>query len=221
MRIRAIFVLWFLPLSIFAQSPLFVGIVGGSGCGKTTFAEKIHQACPGSILISQDSYFKDLSLLSFEDREKVNFDHPGSLEFFLLREHLIDLKNGQTIEQPIYNFHLHVREKQTVSVEPAQVVLVEGTLLLAVPEVRDLFDIKIFVDIDDDIRILRRIERDMKERSRDFNSIKEQYLQTVKPMHNAFVEPSKKYADVIFLEGGHNQVQIATSLILAKLRERN
>jgi uridine kinase len=135
----------------------------------------------------------------------------------LLRKHLLDLKNGQTIEQPTYNFHIHAREKRTERVEPAQIILVEGILLLAAPEVRDLFDIKIFVDTDDDVRVLRRIERDMKERSRDFTSVKEQYLQTVKPMHDAFVEPSKKYADVIFPEGGHNQVAIG--LILAKLSE--
>ncbi len=196
---------------------MLVGIAGGTGSGKTTLAEKIHQAFPGSVLISQDSYYKDLSHLPFEERAKANFDHPHSLEFSLLRKHLLELKNGQPIEQPTYSFHHHAREQRTTLVQPTEIILVEGILLLASPEVRDLFDIKIFVDTDDDVRILRRIERDMKERSRDFASIRNQYLETVKPMHDTFVEPSKKYADVIIPEGGHNQV--AMSLILAKLNQ--
>jgi len=202
-------------ISAFAGLPIFVGIAGGSGSGKTTLAENICRMFPNSVLISQDSYYKDLSHLPFEDRAKENFDHPNALEFSLLREHLFDLKNEKGIEQPNYNFHCHVREKTTVWMEPTQIILVEGILLLAAPEVRDLFDIKIFVDADDDVRVLRRIERDMKERSRDFNSIKEQYLQTVKPMYDAFVAPSKKYADVIIPEGGNNQVAI--NLIVAQL----
>ncbi len=214
--VRLLLIVCCLSISVFAASPIVIGIAGGTGSGKTTLAENLHQELPGSILISQDSYYKDFSHLSFEERVKVNFDHPNSLEFSLLKKHLIDLKNGQAIEQPIYNFHVHTRERKTERIEPAQIVLVEGILLLADPEVRDLFDIKIFVDADDDVRVLRRIERDMKERSRDFDSIKEQYLTTVKPMHDAFVAPSKKYADVIFPEGGYNQV--AMDLILAKLK---
>ena len=154
--------------------------------------------------------FKDFLILNLQTKCYTT-------EFSLLKQHLIDLKKGQSIEQPIYNFHAHVREQKTEKVNPAQIILVEGILLLAAPELRDFFDIKIFVDTDDDVRILRRIERDMKERSRNFSSVKEQYLKTVKPMHDAFVEPSKKYADVIFPEGGYNQVAI--SLILAKLSE--
>ena len=206
-----------LSISIFGASPIFVGIVGGTGSGKTTLAKNIHREFPESILISQDCYYKDLSHLPFEERKKVNFDHPNSIEFSLLEKHLIDLKNGKTIEQPIYNFCTHSRETTTEFVKPAPIILVEGLLLLAMPEIRDLFDIKIFVDTDDDVRVLRRIERDIHERSRDFQNIKEQYLTTVKPMHDAFVAPSKKYADVIFPEGGYNQVAI--SLILAKLNE--
>lgn len=197
-----------LTMSVFATSPMFIGIAGGTGSGKTTLADNIHRVFPGSVLISQDSYYKDLSHLPFEEREKVNFDHPDALEFSLLKKHLIDLKNGQAIEQPIYNFHVRARERKTEWIEPAQIVLVEGILLLAAPELRDLFDIKIFVDTNDDVRVLRRIERDMKERSRDFESIKEQYLTTVKPMHDAFVAPSKKYADVIFPEGGVETVSL-------------
>lgn len=214
---KALLIFCCLSIYALAKPPVLVGIAGGTGSGKTTLAQRIHQAFPGSVLISQDSYYRDLSHLPFEEREKTNFDHPNSLEFLLLRKHLLDLKNGQAIEQPTYSFHLHARERRTERIEPAQIILVEGILLLAVPEVRDLFDIKIFVDTDDDVRVLRRIERDMNERSRDFTSVKEQYLQTVKPMHDAFVEPSKKHADVIFLEGGHNQVAI--DLILAKLSE--
>jgi|GEM_PF-24967 len=215
--IRMLLIFVCLSLSVFATSPLCIGIAGGTGSGKTTLAENIHRMFPGSVLICQDSYYRDLSHVPFEEREKVNFDHPDSLEFSLLKKHLIDLKNGQAIEQPIYNFHLHAREKNTAWIEPAQIILVEGILLLAAPEVRDLLDIKIFVDTDDDIRMLRRMERDRNERSRDFDNIKEQYLTTVKPMHDAFVAPSKKYADVIFPEGGYNQVAI--DLILAKISE--
>jgi|JI9StandDraft_1071089.scaffolds.fasta_scaffold04881_7 uridine kinase len=214
---KALLIFCSLSTCAFAKETILVGIAGGTGSGKTTLAEKIHQAFPGSVLLSQDSYYRDLSHLPIEERERTNFDHPNSLEFSLLRDHLLALKQGRAVEQPTYSFHCHTREKKTIRVEPAQIVLVEGILLLAAAEVRDLFDIKIFVDTDDDVRILRRIERDMKERSRDFQSVKMQYLETVKPMHEAFVEPSKKYADVIFPEGGHNQVAI--SLILARLGE--
>jgi uridine kinase len=217
MMIKIFLVFCVLSTTLFAKPTVIVGIAGGTGSGKTTLAEKVHQAFSGSVLLSQDSYYRDLSHLSMEERGKNNFDHPDSLEFSLLRQHLIALKKGLAIECPIYNFHVHSREKRTERVEPAQIIFVEGILLLAAPEVRDLLDIKIFVDTDSDVRVIRRIERDVNERSRDFNSIKEQYLTTVKPMHEAFVEPSKRYADVIVPEGGHNQVAI--DLIVAKLRE--
>jgi len=198
--------------------PILVGIAGGTGSGKTTLAEKIREAFPkDSVLISQDSYYKDLSHLPFEERAKTNFDHPASLDFALLREHLIDLRKGKNVHCPIYSFHTHNRETGTRFIEPTQLIIVEGILLLAVPEIRELFDVRIFVDTDDDIRLLRRIERDLKERSRDFDSVKRQYIMTVKPMHDAFVMPSKRFADVIIPEGGHNQ--IALSLILAKLKD--
>lgn len=206
-----------MSISVFAKQVVLVGIAGGTGSGKTTLAEKIHQAFPEAVLISQDSYYKDLSYLPMEERGKKNFDHLDSLDFTLLRKHLINLRNGFPIEQPIYSFHVHARENETKWIEPANIVLVEGILLLAAPEVRDLFDIKIFVDTDDDIRVLRRIERDIQERSRDFVGVKEQYLKTVKPMHHIFVEPSKKYADIIVPGEEHNQVAI--DLVLAKLRE--
>ena len=216
--LKIFFIFCCVSVSVFATSPIFIGIAGGTGSGKTTLAENIHQLFPESVLISQDSYYKDLSHFALEERVKINFDHPDSLEFSLLVKHLMALKGGQAIEQPIYNFHTHVRESWTKKIESAPIVLVEGILLFVVPELREFFDIKIFVDTDDDIRLLRRIERDVNERSRDFNSVKQQYLTTVKPMHDAFVAPSKKYADVIFPEGGHNQVAI--SLILAKLGKK-
>jgi uridine kinase len=214
---KMFFLFCLLSFSLYAEGVLLVGIAGGTGSGKTTLAEKIHQAFPASVIISQDSYYKDLSHLPHDERALTNFDHPNSLEFSLLRQHLISLKEGNAIDRPIYSFHTHSREERTDRIEPSQIILVEGILLFASPEIRELLDIKIFVDTDDDVRILRRIERDMRERSRDFTSIQKQYLTTVKPMHDAFVEPSKKYADVIFPEGGHNQVAIG--LILAKLNE--
>ena len=214
--IRTILFLCCLSTAVFAK-PIFVGIGGGTGSGKTTLAEKIHKAFPGSILISQDSYYKDLSHLPMQERERANFDHPDSLDFALLRDHLIDLKNGIAIEEPLYSFHTHSREEGTRVIEPANIVLVEGILLLASPEVRDLFDLKIYVDTEDDIRILRRLERDIKERSRDVQGVKEQYEKTVKPMHTLFVEPSKRYADIVILGETHNPV--AVDLIVTKLKQ--
>lgn len=197
------------------KAPIFVAIAGGTGSGKTTLAERIHKAFPNSVLISQDSYYKDITHLPIHERAQTNFDHPNSLDFSLMRQHLISLRDGIGFEQPTYSFHTHSRLAETKWIEPSPIVIIEGILILAIPELRELFDIKIFVDTDDDVRVLRRIERDLVERSRDFKSVKEQYLKTVKPMHTAFVEPSKKFADVIIPEGGHNQVAI--SLILAKL----
>lgn len=209
------YLLIFFLNALFANAPILVGIAGGTGSGKTTLATRIHKAFPNSILISQDSYYRDLSHLPFEERAKTNFDHPDALEFELLQKHLILLKEGQSVEMPIYSFHIHSREKGTERILPSDIVIVEGILLFAMREIRDLFDIKIFVDTDDDVRILRRIERDMLERSRTFQSVKTRYLEMVKPMHEAFVEPSKKFADIIVPEGGHNEVAI--DLILSKL----
>lgn len=214
---RIIFLCLF-SVSIFASQTIFVGVAGGSGSGKTTFAQKISSS-PEIICISQDSYYKDISHLSFEDIEKTNFDHPDALDFDLLRKHLSDLKKGYPVEKPIYNFTTHARENQTVHIEPVKIVVVEGILLFAVPELRDLFDIKIYIDTADDIRLLRRIERDIKERSRNFESIKTQYLATAKKMHDTYVEPSKKFADLI-ISGTENN-QVAIDVILAKLTSLN
>jgi uridine kinase len=213
---RLLLILSSICLQVFA-SPILIGIAGGTGSGKTTMAQKIQDAFPThSVLICQDSYYKDISHLSFEERAKTNFDHPNSLDFELMRAHLTDLMEGRAIERPVYNFQTHSRETTTQRVEPAQLIIVEGILLFAALEVRDLFNLKIFIDTDDDIRLLRRVERDLAERGRSFDGIKEQYLTTVKPMHDAFVEPSKQYADVIVPMRRQNQ--IALDLVITKLK---
>lgn len=203
----------FAILALVAVHPLFssllIGIAGGTGSGKTTLAQKIASAFPEeAVLISQDLYYKDQPHLTFEERAKLNFDHPASLDFELLREQLTALKAQQPVRLPAYCFKTHSRLSETRPVEPAKLILVEGILLFAVPEIRDLFDLKIYVDAEDDIRLLRRIERDIHERGRDLEGIKEQYLATVKPMHDLFVEPSKKSADIIVPRGGHNKVAL-------------
>ena len=204
--------------TLFSSEKIIVGIAGGTGSGKTTLAKKLQEAFPNdSILINQDSYYKDLSHLSPKQRDKTNFDHPDSLDFKLLENHLLQLKAGKSVEKPIYNFHTHSREKNSERIFPAQLIIVEGILLFAILEMRNLFDIKIFIDTDDDIRVLRRIERDINERSRNFMSVRDQYILTVKPMHDAFVEPSKQYADLIVPRGGENLT--ALGLIISKLRE--
>jgi uridine kinase len=191
-----LFLVFFVPLS--ATPKLVIGIAGGTGSGKSTLSEKIMETFSGrAVLINQDDYYKDLLHLSEEERSKQNFDHPDSIDFQLLHRHLVQLKNDKPIEVPIYNFCHHARENKTRTIQPADIILVEGILLFAVPEIRELCDLKVFVETDDDIRLLRRIERDMKERARDFSSIRDQYMTTVKPMHDAFVEPSKRFADVI------------------------
>ncbi|HUD00709.1 MAG TPA: uridine kinase [Rhabdochlamydiaceae bacterium] len=213
---RLLLILSSICLQVFA-SPILIGIAGGTGSGKTTMAQKIQDAFLNhSVLICQDSYYKDISHLSLEERAKTNFDHPNSLDFELMRAHLTDLMEGRAIERPVYNFQTHSRETTTQRVEPAQLIIVEGILLFAALEVRDLFNLKIFIDTDDDIRLLRRVERDLAERGRSFDGIKEQYLTTVKPMHDAFVEPSKQYADVIVPMRRQNQ--IALDLVITKLK---
>ncbi|MBS0604363.1 MAG: uridine kinase [Verrucomicrobia bacterium] len=177
---------------------MVIGIAGGTGSGKSTMSEKLLDTfAERAILINQDDYYKDLAHLPEEERAKQNFDHPDSIDFELLRKHLLLLKANKSIEVPIYNFCHHSREVETRTVKPADIIILEGILLFAVPEIRDLCDLKVFVETDDDIRLLRRIERDMDHRARDFKSIRDQYMKTVKPMHDAFVEPSKRFADII------------------------
>ncbi len=204
------------PLS--SMEPLIIGIAGGTGSGKTTLAQKIFELFPDeAVLICQDSYYKPVPHLSFEERAKINFDHPEALDFSLLKQHILDLKAHRRIEIPVYNFCTHAREDQTEQVEPASIVIIEGILLFAVPEIRELFDMKIFIDTDDDIRLLRRIERDILERGRTFSTIRDQYLSTVKPMHDTFVEPSKRFADVIIPSERRNETGI--KMIASKLKE--
>lgn len=203
---------------LMANTKLIVGIAGGTGSGKTTLAGKLIETFSDrAILINQDDYYKDLRGLTKEEHAKRNFDHPESIDFDLLKKHLLLLKEGQSIEVPVYNFCTHSREPFTQTVNSAEIVIVEGILLFAVPEIRDLCDLKIFVETDDDVRLLRRIERDMQERSRDFKSVRDQYMMTVKPMHDAFVEPSKRHADVIIPTLQRNDNGIA--LIISGLKK--
>lgn len=204
---------------LLASHKLVIGIAGGTGSGKTTLAEKLLKTfADRAILISQDDYYKDRSDLPKEARAKQNYDHPDSIDFDLLNQHILALKDNCEIEKPIYNFREHARERQTQIMRPADIIVIEGILLFAVRETRDLFDFKIFVETDDDVRLLRRIERDMTERARDFVSIRDQYMTTVKPMHDAFVEPSKRFADVIIPTMRHNENGIA--LIISGLKNR-
>jgi uridine kinase len=186
--------------------PLVIGIAGGSGSGKTTVAQEILQRVgPERIAFLQhDSYYKDLSGLPPTQRADINFDHPHSLETDLLIQHIASLRDGKPIEVPIYDFSTHSRTSQTFTVQPRRVILVEGILIFTEATLRDMFDVKIFVDTDSDIRFIRRLERDIKERNRTTESVVKQYQSTVRPMHMEFVEPSKRYADVIIPEGGYN-----------------
>lgn len=208
----------FFSHSLMAANQLIVGIAGGTGSGKTTLAEKLlNTFSERAVLINQDDYYKDLAHLSKEERAKQNFDHPDSIDFELLNEHLLLLKDQQSVEVPIYNFCTHSREAFTHTVNPAEIIILEGILLFAVPEIRDLCDLKIFLETDNDIRLLRRIERDLHERARDFKSVRDQYMTTVKPMHDAFVEPSKRFADIIIPTRQRNDNGIA--LIISGLKK--
>ena len=188
------------------NTPLVIGIAGGSGSGKTTVAQSIlQQVGPERIAYLQhDEYYKDLSGLPPAQRAAINFDHPNSLETSLLVQHIEQLRHNQPVEVPIYDFSTHSRTERTFTVQPRRVVLVEGILIFAEPILRVMFDIKIFVDTDSDLRFIRRLQRDITERGRTTESVIHQYLSTVRPMHLEFVEPSKRYADVIIPEGGFN-----------------
>ena len=189
---------------------LVIGIAGGSGSGKTTVVKAITKQLSGRVVvIPQDSYYKDSSHLSPEDRQKINFDHPEAIDFELLSRHLKELKEGRTIEQPVYSYITCSRSKtETVTVEPAEVIIVEGILIFTCKELLKQMDIKIFVDADDDDRLMRIIMRDIAERGRTVDTAIEHYCDTVKPMHLQFIEPSKRYADIIIPQGGHNKVAI-------------
>ncbi|MBT8900636.1 uridine kinase [Lactobacillus delbrueckii subsp. bulgaricus] len=192
------------------QKPLVIGIAGGSGSGKTTVAKEISKRLPADrvLILTEDAYYNDNSALSMDERKKINYDHPNAYDTDLLIEQLQDLLDGKAIEMPTYNFNILSRAKDTIHVEPADIIILEGILVLATEELREFMDIKLFVDADDDIRFIRRLQRDTQERGRSIDWIISQYLATVKPSYNQFVEPSKKYADIIIPQGGENQVAI-------------
>lgn len=200
------------------NKPVIIGVAGGSGSGKTTVCNKIYEYFTGKsiVLIEHDSYYKDQSHLSFEERLKTNYDHPFAFDTELLVEHLKKLQNNERIEVPVYDYTRHTRGKETIPVEPVDVIMVEGILILEDERLRDIMDIKLFVDTDADLRIIRRIQRDMKDRGRSLDSVIQQYLSVVRKMHEQFVEPSKKYADIIIPEGGHNKVAI--DLVISKIQ---
>lgn len=197
--------------------PLIIGVAGGTGSGKTTVSNSILERADSDQIsyIQHDHYYRDRSHLPPEERGKINFDHPDSLENELLARHLKMLKEGQAVEVPQYDFTTHIRKPETTRVEPRRVILVEGILIFAVKALRDLMDIKVFVDTDADIRLIRRIRRDMTERGRTLESVIRQYTESVRPMHLEFVEPSKRYADIIIPEGGFNVTAI--DMVVAKV----
>lgn len=200
---------------------LIIGIAGGTGCGKTTVVNQILNELPeGEVgIISQDSYYKDTSHLSYDERVKINFDHPRSIDFDLLVEHLKELKKGKAIKQPVYSFVKHNRTGDTIITNPRKVMIVEGILILTNPELRDIFDIKIFVHADSDERLIRRLKRDISERGRDLDEVLSRYQTTLKPMHNQFIEPTKEFADIIIPNNHYNTVaiDIVRTIITEKL----
>lgn len=200
------------------KAPLFIGITGGSGSGKTTIVNKIFsEVSEKSIaIIEQDAYYKDQSHLSYEERCKTNYDHPFAFDTDLLIEHIEELKNGHAIEKPLYDYEIHNRKKETMLIEPKEIIIIEGLLVFYDERIRNLLDIKIFVDTDSDLRLIRRIIRDINERARTVDSVIAQYINTVRPAHEQFIEPTKKYADIIVTEGGNNLVAI--DLMVTKIK---
>jgi uridine kinase len=198
--------------------PIILGVAGGSGSGKTTVVRAIIAALGGghAAVVHHDSYYRDTSHLSLDERQAINYDHPDSLETELLVEHLKELRAGRTVGVPVYDFSEHTRLAQREHLQPQKVIIVDGLLILWDPQLRALMDIKVYVDTDADLRFIRRLERDIVERGRSAESVIRQYLATVRPMHLEFVEPSKRYADMILPEGGHNRVAI--DMLVTKVR---
>ncbi|MEA3327602.1 MAG: uridine kinase [Chloroflexota bacterium] len=197
---------------------MVVGIAGGTGAGKSTLATRVLENLGRDKIahLPHDAYYRLQKDMPLEERAKINYDHPDSLETELLVEHILQLKQGHTVDMPVYNFTIHNRKKETVRVEPRQVILVEGILIFVEKPLRELFDMKIYVDTDPDIRFIRRLTRDIEERGRTMRSVINQYLKTVRPMHLDFVESSKRYADIIVPEGGFNTV--ALDMVIARLQ---
>lgn len=200
------------------RKPVVIGVAGGSGSGKTSVTKAIYESFKGHsiTMIQQDFYYKDQSDLPFEERLKTNYDHPLAFDNDLLIEHLEKLLRYEAIEKPVYDYSVHTRSKEVIEVEPKDVIILEGILVLEDERLRHLMDIKLYVDTDADIRIIRRMSRDIKERGRTLDSVIEQYTNVVRPMHNQFIEPTKRYADVIIPEGGQNHVAI--DLMVTKIQ---
>lgn len=203
------------------KSPLILGVAGGSGSGKTTVVENIVSGIGREkiLMLEHDSYYRDLSHLPLEERKKQNFDHPAALETELMIRHLSALRSGYKVDIPVYDFVAHTRSEKTIPASPKSIILIDGILIFSEPKLRKLMDIKLFVDTDDDVRLMRRLRRDILERGRDFNGVLTQYESFVRPMHLEFVEPSKRYADIIIPRGGENRValEMVTALINGKL----
>ncbi len=200
------------------QRPVVIGVTGGTGSGKTTVSKRILKSFPDQqvLMIEQDAYYKDQSHMPFEERVKTNYDHPFAFDTDLFLEQLKTLLNYEPIEKPSYDYKLHTRKKETTTVQPKDVIIIEGILILEDKRLRDLMDIKVFVDTDPDVRIIRRLVRDIKQRGRTMESVIDQYLNVVRPMHLQFIEPTKRYADIIVPEGGKNKVAI--DLLVTKIK---
>ncbi|WP_026563492.1 uridine kinase [Bacillus sp. UNC41MFS5] len=200
------------------RKPVVIGVTGGSGSGKTSVTKSIYETLKDhSILVlEQDYYYKDQSNLPFEARLKTNYDHPLAFDNDLLIEHIEQLLRYEIIQKPVYDYSIHTRSDKVIPVEPKDVIILEGILVLEDERLRNLMDIKLYVDTDADLRIIRRLTRDISERGRTFDSVIEQYLNVVRPMHNQFIEPTKRYADIIIPEGGHNHVAI--DLMVTKIQ---
>ena len=202
------------------KNMLIIGIAGGTGSGKTTVVNQIIEELKNEEVdvISQDSYYQDTSHLTYEQRTKINFDHPKSIDFDLLVSHLKDLKAGKNIQQPVYSFKEHNRTGETVTIEPRKVIIVEGILILTHPDIREMFDIKIYVHADSDERLIRRLKRDIAERGRDLEEVLNRYQTTLKPMHQQFIEPTKEFADIIIPTNRYNTV--AVDIVQTIIRQR-
>jgi len=189
---------------------LIIGIAGGTGSGKTTVVQQIVEELPSNevCIISQDSYYRDTSEMTYDERVRINFDHPKAIDFNLLVNHLKELRSGSIIDQPVYSFVDHNRTSDTIITEPKKVIIVEGILILTHPEIREMFDLKIFVHADSDERLIRRLKRDMAERGRDLNEVLIRYQNNLKPMHDEFIEPTKEFADIIIPNNRYNTVAV-------------